>query len=61
MQTKIDKDAWVAMFKEIGLSDQQMKQWHQLFEKRHPESHEEFLSWLGISSKEVAKIRAMCK
>jgi len=61
MPKKVDKEGWVAMFRDIGLSDDQMTKWHQLFEARHPESHEEFLTWIGISSDEVASIRANSK
>jgi len=61
MHEKVSKEAWVAMFKDIGLSKDQMTKWHQLFETRHPESHEEFLVWLSISSDEIAGIRATSK
>ena len=36
MQNKINKEAWVAMFREIGLSEDAMVKWHRLFETRHP-------------------------
>jgi len=49
------------MFSEIGLTEDQMQKWHQIFESQHPESHEDFLRWLGISSGEIAKIRANSK
>ena len=57
MQSKVKKDDWVAMFREIGLTDDDMMKWHRVFEKRHPEGHEDFLIWLGISSDERADIR----
>ena len=53
----MNKENWVAMFKEVGISEPQMKSWHQFFEKKHPEDHEEFLKWLGISDSEVNSIR----
>ena len=58
MQIKISKKEWVAMFRDIGMSDEAMMKWHHLFETRHPESHEDFLTWLGIPSDEINLIRA---
>lgn len=39
MGKKVNVEAWVAMFREIGLDDEKMNRWHHLFESRHPESH----------------------
>ena len=58
MQNKMDKDDWVSMFREVGMSDEAMMKWHRVFEARHPEGHEAFLVWLGVSSDEIAKIRS---
>jgi hypothetical protein len=58
MQKQISKDDWVAMFREIGLTDDDMMKWHRLFETRHPEGHADFLAWLGISPDEITDIRA---
>jgi hypothetical protein len=60
MQKKVNKEGWVDMFKEVGLSDADMEKWHRLFEARHPESHGEFLAWLGIPDEEIAGIRKNC-
>jgi hypothetical protein len=57
MQGKVTKEAWVDMFRQIGLDDDAMKEWHKVFEKRHPDGHADFLAWLGISPDEIAKIR----
>jgi hypothetical protein len=57
MQKKVSKEDWVAMFREIGLTDDAMMKWHRLFESRHPEAHEDFLVWLGIPGDEIKKIR----
>jgi hypothetical protein len=59
MQNNVNKEQWVAMFKEIGMTDETMMKWHRVFEKRHPDGHTAFLKWLGISSEEINKIRAM--
>jgi len=61
MQGKVSKSDWVAMFQEIGLTDGDMMKWHRVFEKRHPDGHEDFLGWLGISPGEIADIRARSK
>lgn len=58
MQSNVNKEDWVAMFREVGLSDEAIKKWHHLFETRHPEGHENFLIWLGIPSDEINMIRA---
>ena len=58
MQKKVTKQDWVEMFREIGMSDDTMMKWHRVFETRHPEGHEDFLVWLGISAEEIAGIRS---
>ena len=58
MQTNVTKEEWVAMFREVGISDETMMTWHRLFEARHPEGHGDFLAWLGIPSGEINTIRA---
>jgi len=59
MQKYVNKEKWAAMFREVGLNDETMTRWHQLFEERYPEGHADFLSWLGLSSEEIAKVRAL--
>jgi len=61
MQKKVGKDDWVAMFRDIGITDEAMMKWHHLFEARHPESHGDFLTWLGIPSDDIKEIRAKCR
>ncbi len=58
MQNNVGKEQWIAMFKEIGLVEETMDQWHRLFEQRHPQGHESFLQWLGLPSAEIGRIRA---
>lgn len=60
MQNRVSKDQWIAMFREIGLTEEQMSEWHRLFEERHPEGHAGFLAWLGISETEIGEIRSRC-
>jgi hypothetical protein len=61
MKKHVSKDEWVAMYEEIGLDDSKRMQWHKLFESRHPEGHQGFLEWLGITPKEIDQIRAQCR
>lgn len=55
---KVFKDEWVSMFREIGLDEETMMNWHRLFESRHPDAHQSFLEWLGLSSEKISEIRA---
>jgi hypothetical protein len=55
----VKKEQWVEMFREIGLDDSKMRQWHRVFEQRNPEGHQEFLEWLNIPGAEIAEIRAL--
>ncbi|MCU7796544.1 MAG: hypothetical protein KZQ75_05390 [Candidatus Thiodiazotropha sp. (ex Myrtea spinifera)] len=55
----VNKEQWVAMFRDIGLDDATMKRWHQMFETRNPEGHQEFLEWLSIPSSEITEIRSL--
>jgi hypothetical protein len=57
----MNKEQWVSMFREISLTDAQMQQWHQLFELRHPESHQQFLKWLGMPDQEIDRIRTLSR
>ncbi len=50
-------EQWVALFEGIGLNEGQMQAWHELFEARHPDGHEGFLEWLGLSESRVAQVR----
>lgn len=59
MPKKMTKEDWVAMFRDIGLNDETMMRWHQLFEARHPQSHAEFLAWLGLSTEEIDRVRSL--
>lgn len=51
------KQHWIELFKDIGLTDDAIKTWHNLFESRHLEDHRSFLTWLGLSDKEIETIR----
>ena len=55
----MSKEKWVLLFREIGLNDATMRQWHREFEARYPEGHQSFLEWLNISEDEIGRIRAL--
>jgi hypothetical protein len=54
----MNKESWVDLFYAIGLDDEKMVLWHKKFESLHPEGHQSFLEWLGISDEEIKSIRA---
>ncbi len=59
MSSKVmNKENWVSLFREIGLDDETMSNWHKLFEARYPDGHQSFLEWLNISKDEISLIRA---
>ncbi|MFO7535337.1 MAG: hypothetical protein R6X19_06605 [Kiritimatiellia bacterium] len=58
MSKSMGVESFKAMFQEIGLDEKAMKKWHRVFEARHPESHQAFLAWLGLSPEEINHIRA---
>jgi hypothetical protein len=55
----MNKDQWVELFREIGLDEECMRRWHQVFEARYPSQHQAFLEWLGISADEIGRIRTL--
>ena len=57
MEGNVSKEEWVALFRQIGLTDSDMDNWHRAFEKCHPDGHAGFLAWLGLSAEEIADIR----
>jgi len=57
VQKQVSVNEWVNMFKEIGLDEKTMMKWHHLFESRHPEAHQSFLEWLGLSPETIEEIR----
>jgi DNA-binding transcriptional MerR regulator len=53
----LGKADWTAMFRRMGLTDDDMWRWHAEFERMQPEAHRDFLRSLGIGADEVAAIR----
>lgn len=57
MKNKVTVDEWVQRFRAIGLDEEDMKNWHDLFEKENPDGHQSFLEWLGLSAEKITEIR----
>lgn len=55
----MNKDKWVLLFREIGLDDATMSNWHKQFEARYPDGHQSFLEWLKIPEDDIRRIRAI--
>lgn len=51
------KAEWVELLRKAGFDDNDMHRWHAEFEADAPETHAAFLRSLGLSEKEIAKIR----
>ena len=58
MKKHVNVDEWVAMFEEVGLNEAKRMRWHELFEASHPDAHQGFMEWLGLSSGDIARYRA---
>lgn len=59
--TMLNKEQFVALMRSCGMTDEDMRRWHQEFEKMSGESHAEFLAFLGIPAGEIEKIREWSK
>jgi hypothetical protein len=58
MKNHVNVNEWVALFEETGLDEAKRMRWHKLFEARHPDAHQGFMEWLGISPEDIARYRA---
>lgn len=53
----VTKERWVEIMKASGFNSDDMRKWHQSFEKMEPKEHQIFLESLGIDADEIKKIR----
>ena len=58
MGSKMTVENFKQLFSDVGLDEAAMLKWHALFERRHPDSHQSFLEWLGLSAAQIEQIRA---
>ncbi|MEZ6852935.1 MerR family transcriptional regulator [Halodesulfovibrio aestuarii] len=56
--TPMNTDTWTTMFKEAGLSTEEMRCWHESFERMSPKEHVQFLKKLHMPEKEISMIRS---
>jgi DNA-binding transcriptional MerR regulator len=54
----LSKETWTQMFRAIGLSEEDMRQWHRNFEKNMPDAHADFLHSLGLGPEEIRRVRS---
>jgi hypothetical protein len=54
----VTKDQFVAVLNAAGITDARKQKLHAAFEQQHPEAHQSFLEYLGVSADQIAKIRA---
>ena len=52
-----DKEAWVGLLRDAGLSEEEQVTLHACFEARMPEGHQDFLESLGLDEQEIRRIR----
>lgn len=57
MHANVTVEEWVRRFREIGLDEDKMRQWHRLFEEQNPAGHQSFLEWLGLPAERITEIR----
>ncbi len=57
----MNKQRWVNLLQACGMDEQQMRQWHRLFEHEAPEAHQDFLESLGIDQDEIMAIRTWAR
>lgn len=55
------KAKWVVLLRAAGLTDDDMVQWHAVFEQQSPEAHQDFLEALGLPADEIERIRSFAR
>lgn len=53
----MDRKTWVALLREMGMTEEDMDAWHAAFERNNPEKHQEFMQYLGIPAEHIRIIR----
>jgi DNA-binding transcriptional MerR regulator len=53
----MNKQTWVALLRASGFSQDEMANWHAVFERQDPQKHQAFLEFLGVSKAEIEQIR----
>lgn len=55
----MNKNQWIDMFRNAGMSDENMAVWHREFEKNAPEAHQDFLESIGLSEEKIKEVRRL--
>lgn len=55
------RDQWVDLLRACAFTDEDMRRWHVEMERENPRAHARFLRRIGLSSADVARIRAYSK
>jgi len=55
------KERWVHILESSGYSENDMRKWHDGFERISSESHNRFLKYLGLAKNEIREIRSWVK
>ena len=51
------KAQWVSILRAAGFTEHDMDEWHRAFEADAPEAHQGFLAALGMSAREIRRVR----
>lgn len=54
-----DVKTFAGILSEAGISEEQMRKIHRVFEAKYPQDHVRFLEWLGADAAAIKKIRSM--
>ena len=54
----LDKDAWVAILTASGFTEDDMADWHSVFERMAPARNQAFLEYLGLPEEHIRAIRS---
>jgi DNA-binding transcriptional MerR regulator len=53
----MSREKWVGLLRASGFTDEDLRRWHQDFERSDPDYHQRFLEFLGIPAEEIRAIR----
>jgi DNA-binding transcriptional MerR regulator len=54
----MNRARWTALLRAAGFDDEALHRWHRNFERTAPREHQQFLEFLSIPDRDIARIRA---
>ena len=57
----MSRETWTELLRASGFTEEDMRRWHQDFERLEPRRHQRFLEFLGIPAEEIRTIRAWAR